>query len=290
MITFVICTYDRPALLADCLAGLVAQTIPPTAFDVLVVDNHPNRSARSVADRFEVRYCHEPTPGLSHARNRGARTADTAWVFYLDDDAVPHPTLVANFLETINQHRLTVLGGRFFHRYPTPPPPWLYRYHGDGHRPAPGEGLIELASDQYLIGCVMAFRREILLRFPFRTDLGMLELRPGYGEETELQDRLRVAGISVYYHSGLVIDHLIQPAKYRIRHRIDMAYAHGRSTYLRANEKPSATRGLKELVRTLFITLPYDLTRIVLKPGFHWQNGVISTLGKLAFLRGKYGY
>jgi len=59
-------------------------------FDVLVVDNAPsNDQARQVAMRWGVAYVLEPVPGLSRARNRGARASGTEIVAFLDDDSLP---------------------------------------------------------------------------------------------------------------------------------------------------------------------------------------------------------
>src|SRR3989441_8431471 len=86
----VICTRNRPAQLDQCLEAASRLTYPK--FDVLVVDNAPTDTrSRDVASRWGVRYVIEPEPGLSRARNRGARACDSEIIAYLDDDAVPEP-------------------------------------------------------------------------------------------------------------------------------------------------------------------------------------------------------
>lgn len=89
-ITVVVCTRDRPAVLATCLHQLKRLEYP--RFKVIVVDNAPTTDG--TRDTFETlvgrdprfRYVVEPVAGLSRARNRGLREASTRRVAFTDDD------------------------------------------------------------------------------------------------------------------------------------------------------------------------------------------------------------
>jgi len=62
---------------------------PRLRFEVVVVDNAPSDDrASEVAERHGARRVVEPIPGLSRARNRGARESTGDLVAYLDDDAI----------------------------------------------------------------------------------------------------------------------------------------------------------------------------------------------------------
>jgi glycosyltransferase involved in cell wall biosynthesis len=79
------------------LAALGAQTDPD--FDVLVVDNAPEEDVetRAVIDSTTLARCsyvHEPTPGLSHARNRGLAEVRTQYLAWLDDDELADDSFV----------------------------------------------------------------------------------------------------------------------------------------------------------------------------------------------------
>lgn len=88
MVSIVICTRDRPRQLRECLASLAGLEYRP--FDVLVVDNAPSSAAAlDVAVRHGARHILDPVPGLSHARNLGARSTESDIIAYLDDDALP---------------------------------------------------------------------------------------------------------------------------------------------------------------------------------------------------------
>ena len=94
-ITVVICTRDRPTELAACLAALSSQIY--RCFDILVVDNASREPVRELCNKFGAAYWHEPVPGLSRARNAGAREAEGEIVAFTDDDAVPE----AGWLEAL---------------------------------------------------------------------------------------------------------------------------------------------------------------------------------------------
>ncbi len=84
----VICTRDRPWLLELCIRAVKETADRPV--EVVVVDSAPSDDrARQVALRQGVRYLREQRPGLSRARNAGARAALGELVAFIDDDARP---------------------------------------------------------------------------------------------------------------------------------------------------------------------------------------------------------
>ena len=88
-LTVVVCTRDRPADLALCLAALCALDYPN--LDLLVVDNAPSNdaSAQLVREHFpSVRYVREDRPGLDWARNRAILECRGKLLAYTDDDVV----------------------------------------------------------------------------------------------------------------------------------------------------------------------------------------------------------
>jgi len=103
-----VCTFRRPQLLRACLDSLASQTNPFGAWDVVVVDNCPDKSAeatvcecggRLAEHGIEVRYAAEPKSGVSHARNRGLAEARHPLVCFLDDDERAVSGWLATLLE-----------------------------------------------------------------------------------------------------------------------------------------------------------------------------------------------
>lgn len=99
-LTVVICTRDRPDTLRKTLHSLAGQS--DSAFDVVVVDNSPNGEVARALHNYEgltMRCCHEPAPGLSHARNRGLGEVRSELVAWIDDDEVADPDWIARLKE-----------------------------------------------------------------------------------------------------------------------------------------------------------------------------------------------
>ncbi len=104
-VTAAVCTKDRPALVARCLAALVKQrdaaAAAGTTLEILIVDNAPSddRTAALVASHEGVRYAREPRPGLDFARNRALAEATGELLAFIDDDAVPDQWWLDGLLE-----------------------------------------------------------------------------------------------------------------------------------------------------------------------------------------------
>ena len=84
--TAVVCTSGRPRELERCIRSL--QRTNYTGLRLLVVENGRRAGAEHVAEQHGADYLFVPRPGLSRARNEGARRAMTDLVAFIDDDAV----------------------------------------------------------------------------------------------------------------------------------------------------------------------------------------------------------
>src|SRR5579871_3742239 len=92
-ITAVICTHNRYDVLPDAIESLTAQSLPPDAIEILIVDNSSDVAAQK--DHWSLRELPdnaalivEKVPGLSRARNIALREAHAPVIAYLDDDAI----------------------------------------------------------------------------------------------------------------------------------------------------------------------------------------------------------
>jgi glycosyltransferase involved in cell wall biosynthesis len=95
-LTVVICTRDRPESLLRTLASLAGQS--DSGFEVVIVDNsHDGAVARTLVgfEGLTMRYCHEPAPGLSRARNRGLSEVCSELIAWIDDDEVADADWIA---------------------------------------------------------------------------------------------------------------------------------------------------------------------------------------------------
>ena len=98
----VVVTYNRRALLLECLAAVAAQTVPVDR--VLVVDNaSTDGTAALVRDAHPgVELLELPENGGSaggfHAGMRQAHAAGFEWLWLMDDDTIPSPTALQELL------------------------------------------------------------------------------------------------------------------------------------------------------------------------------------------------
>ncbi len=101
----IIPTRNRTEMLAPLLGQLASQIASVDhVVEVIVADNCPEASARTVCDQAAVAipqliYLHVPDPGVVQARNAGVMAAAGDYVIFLDDDEMPAPNWLASWLQ-----------------------------------------------------------------------------------------------------------------------------------------------------------------------------------------------
>ena len=110
-VSVVVCTRDRPEALARCLASLRRARVRPR--EIVVVDNAPSTDGtrRVVSALPEVRYVHEPRPGLAIARNTGVRATTGHIVAFTDDDVMVDAEWISRLLPPFAQERVMAVTG-----------------------------------------------------------------------------------------------------------------------------------------------------------------------------------
>jgi O-antigen biosynthesis protein len=107
----VVCTRNRPDALRRCLQALELLAYP--SFTVVVVDNAPSDNRTfEVVRQAGARYVTEPIPGLSRARNTGARACSSEVIAFIDDDAVPDPGWLEHLAAPFDDPHVAVATGR----------------------------------------------------------------------------------------------------------------------------------------------------------------------------------
>lgn len=121
-LSVVVATRDRPALLDECLASLVASL---HAGDELIVVDSASRGATAVRDVAAARgaeYLRCELPGASRARNAGWRAAQHDYVAFVDDDTRVRPAWADAIVAAIRQHdEIGFVTGRIDHPDPDNP-------------------------------------------------------------------------------------------------------------------------------------------------------------------------
>jgi glycosyltransferase involved in cell wall biosynthesis len=223
-ISAVICTYDRYDLLPKAIASLEHQTLPSNAFEIIVVDNSPDRErSERVASEFRplknLRWIHEQKPGLSNARNVGAGRARAPLVAFMDDDAVASPAWLRCLVSAFREFgpSAQAAGGRVAPIWGADRPNWLpddllgyvsvVNWGGTARVAGPKE---------WVAGTNIAFRTEALQNAGgFSVGLGRNKGSHALlsNDEIEIVQRLGTAGGQLLYVPEAVVEHLVPPER-----------------------------------------------------------------------------
>ncbi len=275
-LTVVVCTRNRAAELERCLLSLSRQTLDPSRFEVVAVDNGSTDATPALLRGWggrmpNLRPVVEREAGLSFARNRGWREARAPLVAYLDDDAEASPhwaeRIPAAFAAATAAHPgipLAAVGGRILPRYDVPPPAWFddrFETRSWGRMPGYLEGA---TAGQGFSGSNMAFPRQLLeASGGFSTSYGMVGGRVRMGEDTELFRRLAAAGGRFWYDPALVVHHRVGPEHLLPSWRFRRSYWVGHSQARMAGRRLFSLATLRSLGGLLLFLLrfPFALVR-----------------------------
>ncbi len=267
-VTVCLCTHNRPAYARDCLAGLRKQTVQQARFAVLVVDSGSTEAAHSqlagiVAGYPNARMITLAQPGVSLARNAGARDAADGYIAYIDDDAIPAPDWVERIIAAIQEapRPPAVLGGRILPLWETPLPGWW---------PASLRGVLSIIETE---GCGEYRTADLPAKLePYGAnvvmDVSELLAAGGFGitigrqgdvllsdEEVQIAWRLQDAGHSALYDSRIVVYHRIQSLRLTPAWLLSRLYWQGVSTVITRRLLGHPGEVWRELPRRLLVVL-----------------------------------
>ncbi|WP_287127931.1 glycosyltransferase family 2 protein [Candidatus Cyanaurora vandensis] len=237
LISVVICTYNRADRLKLALAGLCEQTLDPTLFEVLVVDNRSTDDTRGAAlayqDQLPLKYHYESVQGLSRARNTGWQAAQGEYVAFLDDDAIPSPVWLTELVTTFKETQPTpvCIGGPIYALYEAPKPSWV--------NPAMEHSFTVLdygdqgqwfPPNKFPYGANITYRRDALVKTGgFCEQLGRRGQSLLSCEEEFLNMTLQQQGGGFYYAPQAGVRHWVPQARVNPAWLIRRSYWQGRS-------------------------------------------------------------
>lgn len=224
LFSVVVCTHNRARLLDICLRTLGRQSLPTSAYEVIVVDNNSTDTTRAVAETHRAGnanfvYVFESKQGLSHARNTGYRAARGQYIAYVDDESRIPADWLTKADTIVNRPKIThgppvCFGGPYKPWYEGAKPAWFKDIYASG--PAVRFTPHILQKDEFLSGGNFFVRRETLIALGgFDPHYGMTGNRLGFGEESELQLRIRnhYPQAQILFSPDLNLYHLARPEK-----------------------------------------------------------------------------
>jgi glycosyltransferase involved in cell wall biosynthesis len=131
----IIPTYNRSDLLKKSLDSVVSQNFPPSLYEILVVDNGSTDNTRAIVEFFagnhkehNIRYIHEPEPGLHSGRHKGAFESQAEILVYVDDDIEAAPDWLNAVIEAFEDPAVHIVGGPCLAKYEIDPPGWVEQF------------------------------------------------------------------------------------------------------------------------------------------------------------------
>lgn len=219
-LSVILCTKGTCPVLPKAVESVLCQMTENS--EVLVVWNGETPPAGELFPR-QVRVVWEKTPGISFARNKGAKTAQGEILLYLDDDAVADKNLIKEMEKAFRSHPDTaIVGGQIFLKLPDPRPEvvlpgreglWsAYRVPYTGYRQV---------REQYAFpyGACFGVRHDALLELGgFPTDYGRVGEDFGGGEETALCFLAQSRGWKIGIQPEAFVEHWVEPRRFSEEH------------------------------------------------------------------------
>jgi GT2 family glycosyltransferase len=284
-ISVVVCTRNRAEKLANCLAHLADQTLDPSCYEILVVDDWSTDNTAEVLERFPVRAIqNELKAGYAAARNLGVRATEASVIAFTDDDCVPDRRWLEELLRALEDPDVLAVGGRID---PLRADRLLLRYYA-ANNPLAHNAYVPTPTDRGLGRLRAYLRASFRLRAPESEDVPLFaitsanmairrssfELLGGFderyvlpgGEDEDLCLRLHRArpGALLRYSSQAVVAHDYDP---RFRDAFRRARAYGAASaigYLTRGDRLPAIFPFPILILLSFAAATVNLALLVI--------------------------
>ena len=204
-ISIVVPTYRRPELLTRCLSALFMQTMEPSRYEIVVVDDGPTDETKEVVLSWSrrrgprVRYlANEERHGPAAARNRGWQAAAGNIIAFTDDDCIPAADWLAVASAAFEDPAVQGVSGRII--VPVPSVPTDYEQTVTGLERGP------FATANCL------YRRRAL------SAVGGFDERftVAWREDTDPEFALRAQGYRLVRQPAAIVVHPVRPAKWGV--------------------------------------------------------------------------
>jgi len=297
IISVVVCTHNRAALLRQALDSLAAQTLARTKYEVIVVNNGSTDQTPAAVREYQtdqrkcsIRLVDEAVLGLGYARNRGWQASRGEYVAFMDDDAKADAQWLERALDQFEKSRPApvAVGGQIRPWYLSPKPDW---YKDEYEVRTWGQGARHLSAGESFSGSNMMFTKNILQQLGgFDVGVGMRGTRVSMGEETvlfnKIWERLGEQAI-LLYAPELIVYHAVSSRKMTPRYHLSRWFVAGQVASLL--DAPTSFRNRISRVRA-GVTAIRGLMRSALeqrKGSTDYRSWMVEQLGPVALETGR---
>ena len=211
-VSVIIPSYNDADVLDLSLATWMNQTLQPSNYEVIVVDNNSTDETRAVVMKYEremtnLRYHLETTPGATAARHAGVRLAKGKYLVFADNDGLYNAACLSSILDMYRVFQdIAAVACRIVLRWDGDEPEWIapYRFmYGAldyGDKPA-------ISSDYYFNGGLFSMPKAVFeMLGGFNPDL-MGGFLIGDGD-TGLVNKVHAAGLMIGWCPDAVMQHM----------------------------------------------------------------------------------
>jgi glucosyl-dolichyl phosphate glucuronosyltransferase len=246
LLSVIVPTRNRSDWLELALRSLARQTLPPSNFEIIVVDNGSRDRTRGVVAEFErtfggIRYLYDPFPGLHVGRHRGFREANGDVLVFVDDDIEAFPTLLSSIKVAFEDPKTVLVGGKCLPKHEGQLPEWLnamWSPNPYGERILGYLSLIDLGElpkpvdPLFILGCNFSIRRSALVEAGgFHPDGFPEQLSRFRGDgETYVSRYIAAKGYKAFYHPEASVYHHVPESRMTIEYLCRRAYNEGISS------------------------------------------------------------
>ena len=222
MFSIIVCTYNRDKFIYSSLQKIAENGCAVSDYEIVLVNNNSTDETEKLCNKFHAdypqvafRYFVESNQGQSFARNRGIAETKGDWLVFLDDDAMLQPGYLANLKANIAQHPdVGAFGGQITPEFEDGiVPAWLCRWTYSWVSAIDmGKEVMLFKGGKFPIGANMGISRAAIEKCgTFNTELGRNKKNLMGGEEKDIFNRLKAAGIPIYYFPNVSVNHIIPP-------------------------------------------------------------------------------
>ena len=118
LVSVVICSYNRRALLRDCLTSLFTQTFPKDDYEIIVVDDGSTDGTQALLEEMAqkpgapLRALRQENKGSAAARNLGIANAQGQIIASIDDDCVATASWIENAVPYFTERDIVGVQGQ----------------------------------------------------------------------------------------------------------------------------------------------------------------------------------
>ncbi len=230
MISVVIPTYDRPDLLKETLSSLAKCKIPATYRELVVIENGMKTGAEilvaQLPEKLNARYMFVKQGNKSNALNEAIASVDGGVVIFTDDDARFSSGFITAYAEASAKYKEGVyFGGPVMIDKDDPFPDWMEPLLPHSAR---GYDLVnERMNNSYLGINWAAFASDIKKLGGFDIRFGPGSSTGATGQETDMQRRMKQAGMKQIDVLDAVVWHRVTKASYKEEWLVNRYFKYG---------------------------------------------------------------